>query len=93
MKRGSGKRALVLAVAGAVMLAAGLGLGLDANADDEAAVTMHVVQSGETLWDIARPLADEAGVDIREVIYEIQVNNGLGKNPTLQPGQVLRINH
>lgn len=52
---------------------------------------IHVVEDGETLWDIARPIADAQGQDIREVIYEIQINNDLGPNPTLKPGQKLLV--
>lgn len=52
---------------------------------------IHVVESGETVWDIARPIADHNGQDIREVVYEILVNNDLGPDPTLKPGQRLII--
>lgn len=51
--------------------------------------TVHVVEEGETLWDIARPVADAQGMDIREIIYQLEVNNDLGMNPTLKPGQKL----
>ncbi len=54
-------------------------------AADEADV--HVVKEGETLWDIARSVADARGQDIRETIYEIQINNGLQENDNLKPGQ------
>lgn len=54
-------------------------------AADEADV--HVVEDGETLWDIARSVADARGQDIRETIYEIQINNGLQENDNLKPGQ------
>lgn len=54
-------------------------------AADEADV--HVVKDGETLWDIARSVADARGQDIRETIYEIQINNGLHENDNLKPGQ------
>jgi hypothetical protein len=39
------------------------------------------------LWDIARSVADARGQDIRETIYEIQINNGLSEDDNLQPGQ------
>lgn len=52
---------------------------------------IHVVESDETVWDIARPIADQNGQDIREVVYEILVNNDLGPDPTLKPGQRLII--
>ncbi len=54
-------------------------------AADDAAV--HIVKDGETLWDIARSVADARGQDIRETIYEIQINNGLQEDDNLQPGQ------
>lgn len=54
---------------------------------------VHVVGTDETLWEIAGPVADKTGQDIREVIYQIQVNNGLGPNPTLKPGQRLVIRY
>ncbi|MFV0616524.1 LysM peptidoglycan-binding domain-containing protein [Megasphaera sp. WILCCON 0056] len=54
-------------------------------AADEADV--HVVEDGETLWDIARSVADARGQDIRETIYEIKINNGLQEDDNLQPGQ------
>lgn len=52
---------------------------------------IHVVDEGETLWQIAGPIADRSGQDIREVVYEILVNNDLGPDPTLKPGQRLII--
>lgn len=54
---------------------------------------IHIVNEGETLWQIAGPVADKTGQDVREVIYEISVNNGLGPNPTLKPGQRLVIRY
>ena len=60
-------------------------------ANDTAAV--HVVEPGETVWDIARPVADAQGQDIREIIYLMEVNNGLDQNDTLTPGQRLIIRY
>lgn len=54
---------------------------------------VHVVQQGETIWDIARPIADAHGQDIREIIYLMEVNNGLDQNDTLTPGQRLIIRY
>lgn len=54
---------------------------------------IHIVDTDETLWEIAGPIADKTGQDVREVIYEISVNNGLGPNPTLKPGQHLVIRY
>lgn len=54
---------------------------------------IHVVDTDETLWEIAGPVADKTGQDIREVIYQIQINNDLGLAPTLKPGQRLVIRY
>lgn len=84
----------------AIMTAFGIGLYLgsatpwsqaETIADDTAIV--HVVDKDETLWEIAGPIADKTGQDIREVIYQLQVNNNLGPNPTLKPGQRLVIRY
>lgn len=57
------------------------------------AAIIHVVDTDETLWEIAGPIADKTGQDVREVIYQIQINNDLGPNPTLKPGQRLVIRY
>ena len=49
------------------------------------------VEDGQTVWDIARPVADQEGQDVREVVYEIIVNNELDQNGTVRPGQKLVI--
>lgn len=54
---------------------------------------IHVVEDGETLWQIARPIADAQGQDIREVIYQLIINNELDQNGTLKPGQKLIIRY
>lgn len=84
----------------AIAMAFGVGLYLGsttpwANAETVAADTaiVHIVDDNETLWEIAGPVADKTGQDIREVIYQIQVNNGLGPDPTLKPGQRLVIRY
>lgn len=67
----------------------GLGMAGDrVQADDVQAVT---VEPGETVWDVARPIADAEGLDIREVVYQIQVNNNLDQDCTVRPGQQLVI--
>ena len=53
----------------------------------------HVVQEGETLWDIARPVADEQGIDVREIVYQLQINNDLDDDCTLTPGQKIVIRY
>lgn len=54
---------------------------------------IHVVDKDETLWEIAGPVADKTGQDIREVIYEIQINNDLDDDCTLTPGQKIVIRY
>lgn len=67
----------------------GLGMAGDrVQADDVQVVT---VETGETVWDVARPIADAQGIDIREVVYQIKVNNGLDQDCTVRPGQQLVI--
>lgn len=84
----------------AIALAFGVGLYLgsatpwsqaETIANDTAII--HVVDTDETLWEIAGPVADKTGQDVREVIYQLQVNNNLGPDPTLQPGQKLIIRY
>lgn len=84
----------------AIMAAFGVGLYLgsattwsqaETIANDTAII--HVVDTDETLWEIAGPIADKTGQDVREVIYEIQINNDLGPDPTLKPGQRLVIRY
>lgn len=84
----------------AIAMAFGIGLYLGSatpwsQAETVAADTaiVHVVDEGETLWQIAGPVADKTGQDVREVIYQIQINNDLGPDPTLKPGQRLVIRY
>lgn len=67
----------------------GLGMAGDrVQADDVQVVT---VENDQTVWDVARPIADAEGIDIREVVYQIQVNNNLDQDCTVHPGQQLVI--
>lgn len=84
----------------AIAMAFGIGLYLGsatpwAKAETISAETarVHIVEPGETVWDIARPVADAHGQDIREVIYLMEVNNNLDQNDTLTPGQKLIIRY
>lgn len=52
---------------------------------------IHHVKTGETIWDIARPVADANGLDIREVVWTIKKNNNLGNELVITPGQKLVI--
>ncbi|ERT59852.1 LysM peptidoglycan-binding domain-containing protein [Megasphaera vaginalis (ex Srinivasan et al. 2021)] len=84
----------------AIVAAFGVGLYLGSTTSWSQAETIandtaiiHVVDTDETLWEIAGPIADKTGQDVREVIYEIQINNDLGPDPTLKPGQRLVIRY
>lgn len=84
----------------AIVAAFGVGLYLGSTTPWSQAETVvadtaiiHVVDTDETLWEIAGPVADKTGQDIREVIYQIQINNDLGPDPTLKPGQRLVIRY
>ncbi|WP_165975936.1 LysM peptidoglycan-binding domain-containing protein [Actinomadura rubrisoli] len=48
-----------------------------------------IVEPGETLWEIAAATDPEA--DPRVVVQRIIDLNGLGGDPTVQPGQQLRL--
>ena len=92
MRKGK-KRGIPGAAIAAVAIALSLGWFIDRPADVSAAeikadpAEVHVVESGGNLWDICRPLADARGMDIREVLYLVSVNNGLDQNASLKPGQ------
>ena len=90
------------AVRSAMVIVAAFGIGLyigsttpwsqaETVANDTVAV--HVVEPGETVWDIARPVADAQGMDIREVVYQLEINNNLDDECTLRPGQRLIIRY
>lgn len=89
-ERHIGRVLLALAVACSVGLYVGHSLGETVKAQEDARV--HIVDQGETLWEIARPIADERGMDIREVIYIISVNNNIAGKDDIHPGQRLVIN-
>lgn len=79
-------RLLVLAVAvTAVFL-----LLTSADADQpRPAATAHVVESGETLWELASTVADD-GSDLRGIVRDIQELNQLD-GATIHPGQRLQL--
>lgn len=82
------------------LMCLGCGIGLYTGVQIATATTIkadtaetHVVQEGENLWDIARPVADAQGMDIREVVYQLEINNNLDDECTLRPGQRLIIRY
>ncbi len=55
--------------------------------DEITSFTHYEVETGDTVWDIARKFTQK---DVRDLVYEIGVVNGL-KNFVIRPGDVLRI--
>lgn len=52
---------------------------------------VHVIKSGDTVWDIAKPIAESQGMDIREVMHQMMADNDLGPEALLTPGHKLII--
>ena len=78
---------LVLSVAGVAALAGTLGGG-GAGRLELMGTSSVIVESGDTLWSIARTVAGER--DVREVIDDIQSLNALD-SAAIEPGQVLEL--
>nr|DAL55732.1 MAG TPA_asm: LysM [Caudoviricetes sp.] len=74
-----------------VLAAAGGTAGYYDRPEAESAPIIHIVQDGETLWSIARPIADSRGEDIREIICQTIHDNGIGIDAVVYPGQTLVI--
>lgn len=92
MKAKVARMAIAILMAFGIGVYAGIGIGDNGQATVAADnANVHIVEDGETLWDIARGIADVRGQDIREIIYELQVNNNIGDNDNLQPGQKIII--
>lgn len=88
MRRRNGRGKLI-AAAFAVAVALGVYVG---QADKPTpAVTYYTVEDGETLWSIARPIADDRGEDIREAVARIMADNGIKADAVIRPGQKIVI--
>ena len=74
-----------------VLAAAGGTAGYYDGPEAEAVPTIHVVEAGETLWCICRPIADAEEEDIRDVIARIMMDNDVAIDATIYPGQKLKI--
>ena len=55
------------------------------------APTVHVVEEGETVWSLARPIADRRGEDIRDTICQLMADNDIGIDAVIYPGQKIVI--
>ena len=82
------KRLIVMLI---VLAAAGGVAGYYDRPEAETTPIIHIVQEGETLWSITRPIADARGEDIREIICQTIHDNGLGIDAAVYPGQRLII--
>ena len=86
-------RVVVLLTAIVMALVLLLALSADASADDSpvvvAATVTHVVESGDTLWDIAAEHTP-AGDDVRELVHDIKLVNDLDTS-MIVVGQVLLV--
>lgn len=90
MHRTGVRRRRLIVLVGASMLVAGV-TGPVAHAfsgPDHAVVRHYVVQSGDTLWSIARTV--QPGADPRVVIDQIQRTNGLA-GTSIVPGERLAV--
>lgn len=52
---------------------------------------VHVVEAGETIWDVARPIADSRGEDVRDTVCQIMYDNDVSIDAVIYPGQKLII--
>lgn len=88
-------RVVVLLISVALALVLLLASAVAARAVDSAAGSVdvtyvtHVVEGGDTLWDIASAHVS-SGEDVRNVIVDIKDANGLDSS-VIVPGQVLQI--
>lgn len=52
---------------------------------------VHVVEKGETVWNIARPIADAKNEDIRDTICQMMADNDISIDAVIYPGQKIII--
>nr|WP_286186133.1 LysM peptidoglycan-binding domain-containing protein [Sphaerisporangium cinnabarinum] len=82
-----GRAVLVLLVAVVLVLAARVGLAVASGPGEPVEVRVHVVSSGETLWELAQGVATP-GEDLREVVSGLVELNGLSSSG-VQTGQTI----
>lgn len=78
----------------AISCAMGLYIGFNMSTASEVkadTVEVHEVTGGETIWDIALPVAEHRNEDIREVMYQLMADNGIAENAEIHPGQKIII--
>ncbi|WP_165959029.1 LysM domain-containing protein [Actinomadura sp. KC345] len=63
--------------------------GEESHRGDAAPARTVVVEPGDTLWEIAADA--EPGADPRRIVQRIIDLNGMGGDPTVRPGQELRL--
>lgn len=80
---------LILLVVLAVMSFLSFTGTLTADAFNEAETTVYIVQSGDTLWDIAKGM-QQPNEDIREIVFQISMLNNMDTSD-IHPGQELLV--
>ncbi|WP_353706723.1 LysM peptidoglycan-binding domain-containing protein [Cellulosimicrobium sp. ES-005] len=80
-----GRVVLVLLAAVVLLLAARVGVAVASGPGEPVEVRVHVVSSGETLWELAQGVA-APGEDLRDVVSGLAELNGLSSSG-LQAGQ------
>jgi len=83
------KRVVVLALVGLALLVSPLFALSLGGRDESKAPARVVVESGDTLWGLAREYGPP-NADLRRVVDDIRAANGL-TGSTIRPGQVLLI--
>lgn len=80
-----GRAVLVLLAVAVLLLAARVGVAVASGPGEPTEVRVHVVSSGETLWELARGVA-APGEDLRDVVGALVELNGL-ESSGLDAGQ------
>ncbi len=62
-----------------------------AKTESSTAPIVHVVEKGETVWQIARPIADAKNEDIRDTICQMMADNDISIDAVIYPGQKIII--
>jgi LysM repeat protein len=86
------KKRLALAVFVIIlfMLLLSTGLAQIVRGDEIPVYGTYIVKEGDTLWSIAKDYGSDK-IDIRDIVYEISIHNGILGNDHIYPDQRLEI--